>query len=213
MFTQPQKAVIYDFDGTIIDTEKLHEDGWIQALAPYGITPTRDMLLFQKGRSGEAAAKYMLPAEMHHLVDQVREAKATYVLEHLGEVPVLGNFNQAYERLRAEGLTVGICTSARPDFIDTLLHLTPLKELAQTTVCKGMYQKGKPDPEPLLKTLEKIGGLTPQQAVYVGDAESDYQMARNTGMRFLYFCSGDHDPKIPATVPKTNDHLEIFSFL
>ena len=76
-----------------------------------------------------------------------------------------------------------------------------------------MYKKGKPDSEPLLVTLEKLGGLSPQEAIYVGDAESYYLMACNAGMRFLYFCNANHDPKIPNDVPKTNDHREIFSFI
>ncbi|MBI2581860.1 HAD hydrolase-like protein, partial [Candidatus Woesearchaeota archaeon] len=203
------QAVIYDLDGTIIDTEKLHEDGWVHALAPHGITPTKDMLLYQKGRSGDVAAKYMLPENMHTLVDQVREAKAAYVMEHLGEVPILGNFEQAYEGLKANGIPVGICTSARSDFIAAVTNLAALRELTETTVCKGMYKKGKPDSEPLLVTLEKLGRLSPQEAIYVGDAQSDYQMAVNTEVSFLYFCSGEHDPKIPMDVPKTNDHREI----
>jgi len=207
-------GIIYDLDGTIIDTEKLHEEGWIHALAPHGITPARDMLSYQKGRSGEAAAKYMLPAEMQHLVNEVREVKFEYVMKHLGEVPILVNFTETYEELKRRGVSIGICTSARPEFITALKpHIPFLEELAQMTVCKGMYERGKPDPQPLLTTLEKMGNVSPRDVIYVGDAESDYQMALNARIPFAYFCAGEPDSKIPVDVSRMNDHQQIFRML
>ena len=52
----------------------------------------------------------MLPAEMQHLVNEVREVKFEYVMKHLGEVPILVNFTETYEELKRRGVSIGICT-------------------------------------------------------------------------------------------------------
>mgnify|MGYP001611996742 CR=1 FL=1 len=53
------KGVIYDLDGTLIKTEKLHESAWLYAGAKFGHPITNEMLLKQKGISNEAASEMM----------------------------------------------------------------------------------------------------------------------------------------------------------
>ncbi len=55
------KGVIYDLDGAVISTQKLHEDVWIYAGKKFNIFISEEMLLNQRGISNEAAASMMLP--------------------------------------------------------------------------------------------------------------------------------------------------------
>lgn len=210
------QACIYDLDGTIIDTEKLHEEGWKYACGLQGVTPTLEMLLAQRGLPGDDAARLMLPVEKQDLVRVVREAKAAHVLDHLGEVLFLPGFPEAYQELSARDKKVGICTSARKVFIDAYVAKVPLlRSLEGKIIYKEMYTEGKPSPEPLLLAMQVLGGFNPAECLYVGDAYADYQSAVNAGMDFFYFrgpASMD-DERIPPAIPRLSDHRELLHHL
>lgn len=210
------EAVIYDLDETIIETGSLHEQGWMHALKLFNIVPSAEWLLFQRGKSGEDALKGILPEELYVHMGQIRDTKATYVLEHLGEVKVYAGFAECSEELQRRGIKQAICTSARPDFIQEVVRqVPPLAAFEGKIVGKGMYAKGKPAPDPLLATLKLLGNVESHNAFYVGDAQSDYLCAQNAGVEFVYFCSdvAARDERIPGSVKQINDHRELLPYV
>jgi len=213
------QAVIYDFDGTIIDTEQLHANGWRHVGARYGFEVTPKAIVQQRGLSGDKALRLMISADRTDLlskekIDEMRDLKSGYVLEHAGSCPILPGFTETYESLKAQALLVGVCTSARADFIDAVLQQrTELGNLRGNIVSKGMFTKGKPDAEPLLKTLEHLGGIASANAVYVGDAHSDYMCAINAGVKYFHFDAGTPDPRIPAEVVRMRDHRDLLTII
>lgn len=212
----PIKACIYDLDGTIIDTERLHEEGWIYACGLYGVIPTPEMLVAQKGLPGYDAAGLMLPTEKQDLVYAVREAKANYVLDHLSDVSFLPGFPETYSKISEQGMAVGICTSARKPFIDAYLAKVPLlRSLEGRIIYKEMYRKGKPSAEPLLLAMHALGDFNPAECLYIGDAYADYLSAVNAGIDFFYFCckTSNDDKRIPPEIKRLRDHRELLSLL
>ncbi|MBS3165862.1 HAD hydrolase-like protein [Candidatus Woesearchaeota archaeon] len=213
------QAVIYDFDGTIIDTEQLHANGWRHVGVRYGFEVTPEAIVQQRGLSGDKALRLMIPADRVDLlskakIDEMREVKSGYVLEHAGSCPILPGFTEAYDALRAQALLVGVCTSSRADFIDAVLQQrTELSGLRGSIVSKGMFSKGKPDAEPLLKTLEHLGGIASANAVYVGDAYSDYMCAINAHVHYVHFDAGTPDPRIPTEVVRIRDHRDLLTII
>ncbi len=210
------EAVIYDLDGTIIDTEQLHEDGWIYACELQRVTPTRAMLEAQRGLPGDKAARMMLPPEKQNLVEEVRTTKREYVINHVGDVPILGNFVEAYHLLQQRNLPIGVCTSQDHAFIAKVMEKQPwLSSLRERMVWKGMYTDGKPSAEPLLVTLKIMGNLAPEKVVYIGDAHADYLCAQNAGTGFVYFCRDFQQriKDIPVTVPTISDHQQLLELI
>ena len=109
-----------------------------------------------------------------------------------------------------------MCTSARQEFVDRVLESVPaLRVLDGKVVCKEMFKEGKPSAEPLLVTLKHLGGLTADQAVYIGDAHADYGSAINVGMDFFYFCDSSSldDQRIPQHIPRLYNHLELLPYV
>ncbi len=207
-------AVIYDLDGTIIDTDQLHLDAWKYTGTRFGFEVTAKQLSALKGLSSKKTLEALLSPEQQEIIPEASEVKFQYLLDHLKEVPILGNFLEAYQSLTSHNVPVGVCTSARQAFVEGIMKNVPaLSILEGKVVWKEMFREGKPSAEPLLTTLERMEITAPQSAVYVGDGYSDYGSALNAGMPFVYFCPRERDARVPSAIPVISDHRELLPYL
>lgn len=219
------KIVIYDLDGTIIDTTKLHEDGWQHAFNELG-KPNKvgkqelpeGFMLYQKGRSGDFAAKYIYGDSVsEEVLKAFRKIKKDYVEDKIGDSPIFPGFIDANDYIMNKGCLVWICTSASASQVDSVFEENPdlTDRLNGNVVLKGMFKESKPSPECLFVTLRMAGGFRPDQGLYVGDAHPDYMSAKNAGTGFVYFCPPTEtiDDKIPSDVIKIQHHIEITDVL
>lgn len=204
------KGVAYDLDGTIINTESLHKNGWLHAGKVYGVEITPRMLLEQAGMSDDAATRMMSPTfDEREVVAFVKE-KQKYVAMHASEVKLFDGFFEAIDLLEERGIPVWICTSAYKWFVDEVYRGIPGLKRFQI-VYREMFVSGKPDPEPLLLTFSKMG-ISPKDAVYVGDAFNDCQASAAAGCRFVLFGKND-DKRFPDGVLAIRKHVEIVDYL
>ena len=217
------EAVIYDLDGTIIDTERFHQDAWELTSEQYSLGFSGETIYrASKGISSKKTLENILPKERRDIISEAAEAKFRYMMSLMENdaIELLPEFMETFEALQDRyNLPVGICTSARRENVEALQRnknssiSTILESLAGKVVWKEMFKEGKPSAEPLQVTLEKMNHLVPASAIYVGDAHADYLCAQNAGTGFVYFCSGEPDPKIPADVRRMNDHRRLLELV
>ena len=210
------QGIIYDLDGTSIDTEAIHEDAWKDAAYSMGVVMTQKMLLDQKGRSGREFVEETFAGHPYLDIDLFLSAKSQYVLERLSEISFCPGFLEAQEMLKNAGVPVWICTAAKRDFFNQCAAILPeLEDFQLRSVTSDMYEHGKPSPEPLQATQFLMGNFPAEELVYVGDAYADYLSAKAANMRFIYFCPsyGRRDKNIPEDVPVVNDHRKILELI
>ena len=216
------EAVIYDLDGTIIDTEKLHQNAWELTSQEYSLGFSgEEIYVASKGISSKKTLETILPQERYDIIASAAEAKFRYLMRLTENDPieVFTGFMDTFEVLRKNNIRIGICTSARKENVDALQQNRSsqisyvLDSLQGKVVWKEMCREGKPAAEPLLLTLNMVG-VNAAQALYVGDAIADYQCAQNANVKdFVYFCSGEPDSKIPVDVPQINDHRKLLEYI
>ena len=207
-------AIIYDLDGTIIDTNQLHLAAWKYTGTRFGFDVMTEKFLTLKGLSSKKMLEALLPPEQQEIIPEAGQVKFQYLMDHLDEVPILGNFLEAYQSLTSRNLPVGVCTSARQAFVEGIIKNVPaLSILEGKVVWKEMFREGKPSAEPLLVTLKRMEITAPPSAVYVGDGYSDYGSALNAGMPFVYFCPQERDARFPSDIPIISDHRELLPYL
>ncbi len=221
-FFTARKALLYDLDGTIIDTDALHLAAWQRTGLEFGFEITAEQLATVKGLSSKKTLEALLPKEQHLIINEASERKFQYLMELTGNVEILGNFTEAYEQLARRNIPFGVCTSARRDFVDAIIKNVPaLKTVLEgKTVCKEMFKEGKPSAEPLRVTLDFMGEVSGRRipassALYVGDGYSDYGAAQNAGMPFLYFCPREEkrEVRIPPEIITIKDHRELLAYI
>jgi pyrophosphatase PpaX len=178
------KAVLFDFDGTIVDTtELIHESMRRTATKVLGREPDRETLMANVGQP--------LPRQMELLADGQPE-KTEELLEvylrhndelHEGLIREFPNVGPSLARLRDAGLELAVVTSKRRFSVEMALDSFPdLREVFDVFVTMEDTTEHKPLPAPLLKGLELLGDVSPERAAYVGDAPFDVAAARAAGV-------------------------------
>jgi N-acetyl-D-muramate 6-phosphate phosphatase len=178
------RAVLFDLDGTLIDSAPdlagaANDMRVERGLPPLPYAQLRPMVgTGARGMVGRAFGAAPGDAEFESLREEflsryeVRMAQETRVFEAMA--PVL-------ERLRSHGLPWGIVTNKATRFSEPLVVAMGLHDSSATLVCGDTTPHAKPHPEPLLEAARRLG-LAAADCVYVGDDLRDVQAGRAAGM-------------------------------
>ena len=176
------RAALFDFDGTLVDTTELiyqslrHATGEVLGreiprdilMANVGQPLPRQMELIDAERAEALLESYRLHNEQHHN-------------SLIGEFP---GVEVSLARLRSSGIGIVVVTSKRRFSVEMALEKFPgLGEVVDRFVTLEDTAEHKPHPAPLLKGLEFLGGVPPEEAAYVGDSPFDVAAAKAAGVK------------------------------
>ena len=173
-------AVVYDLDGTLVD---LDVDWGVVAAdvrevyETAGKTPPSDGLWEML----EGAADAGLEADVESTI-------AGHEREGARTAPRLAHADELLERAE-RAVPVGVCSLNCEDACRIALEEHDLHEAVDAVVGRDTVATRKPDPEPLLETVRRLG-VEPENAVFVGDSERDELTARRAGTAFEYVGAG-----------------------
>jgi HAD superfamily hydrolase (TIGR01549 family) len=171
------QAVLFDWDGTLVNTAEASYRCYEKLFGSYGIAFDRDA--FRRTYSPNWHLTY---SALGLAEERWAEADARWLQHYCEEeVVLIDGARDALLRVRRAGLRAGIVTSG--DRVRVARELTGLgvAELFEVVVCAEDIVYRKPHPEALLLALDKLG-VAAAEAVYVGDSPEDVQMARAAGV-------------------------------
>ena len=178
------KAVIFDVDGTLLDTERIYVRAWKEAGTLFGYAISDAVLLRTRAISSLAARKIYLEALGEDFpMDAVREARVRIAEALIAETADLckPGAEALLDALQARGLPVAAATStARVHSKAHLIH-AGLWERFDAVVCGDMVERGKPAPDIFLKAAQLLGA-EPADCLVVGDTPADVKAASAAGM-------------------------------
>lgn len=171
-------AVLFDLDGTLVDSVALIVESFRYSLGKFGITaddqkilstiglPLRDVCFDFAGERGE---------EMFQCyIDYQDDIHDLHVKEYTGATDLL-------EFLQGRGCRMGIVTSKRQTMAKRGLAVTGLDKYIEVIVAFEDTAAHKPDPEPVQKALNALE-IAPDEALYVGDSPYDIRCGKNAGV-------------------------------
>jgi pyrophosphatase PpaX len=175
-------AALFDFDGTLVDTtEMIHQSMRHATISVLGRDDIpRETLLANVGQP--------LPRQMELIesekVELLLEAYRSHHEEHhdalIGEFP---GVEKSLSRLRSAEILVAVVTSKRRTSVEMALKNFPgLRDVVDRFVTLEDTTQHKPNPEPLLRGLELLGGIPKESAAYIGDSPFDVQAAKAAGL-------------------------------
>jgi HAD superfamily hydrolase (TIGR01549 family) len=177
MRTPRLQAVLFDWDGTLVNTAEASYRCYEKLFGSYGIAFDRDA--FRRTYSPNWHLTY---SALGLAEERWAEADARW-LEHYckEEVVLIEGAREALLRVRRAGLRAGIVTSGDRVRVGRELDDLGVASLFEVVVCAEDIVYRKPHPEALLLALDKLG-VGAAEAAYVGDSPEDVQMARAAGV-------------------------------
>jgi beta-phosphoglucomutase len=180
------RAVLWDMDGTLIDSGEYHWLTWHDTLAGLGVSLTReDFAGWFGSRNDRILGRYfpgMDASEMTRIGD-AKEALYRAMVRNDG-VELLPGIADWLERLRADGWRQAVASSAPPANIDVLVEVLGLDDVFDATVSAEQVSHGKPAPDVFLRAAEQVG-VPPARCVVVEDAGIGVEAGRRGGMRTI----------------------------
>lgn len=184
--TEKNKAVIFDLDGTLIDSLPLFQKAYSRAIARSGLPsiPQEEIPFRCFGKPETEIAKALGRPDLGKQFQESYffEVKSTIV--PLSK-PVSGAID-LLERLSKAGVGLGIVSFAYRWYVDSIVSRLGISEKFQSIVGREDVKNPKPSPEGALLACETLGVL-PKNALVVGDAASDILMGSSAGCRTALF--------------------------
>lgn len=174
------RTVLFDLDGTILDTNELIIQSFLHTFE--GVTPepvTREHIIPNMGRPLVDQMVYF--SGRQQVDDLVMKYRKFNVEKHDELVKEFPFVKETLARLHAAGIKLGVVTSKIRLTTEMGLRLTGMFEYFGTIVTVDDVEKPKPDPEGIFKALQALGGDS-QSALMVGDSHYDLEAARNAGV-------------------------------
>ena len=172
-------VVLFDLDGTVIDSGAIILASMRHAAREVlGVEVPDEQLMAAVGGPGlEAQMQALSPDRADELVTVYRAHNEPL---H-DELVCCAGMDAVLVQLKDEGRRLGIVTAKRRQTVELAFAQIPIEHLFETVVGGDETKKHKPDPEPLLLALERLGAA-PDDAVYVGDAPFDVKAAKAAGL-------------------------------
>ena len=185
MSDRPARALFWDNDGVLVDTEPIFYEVTSEVLARHGVALSAEQFIDLSLRQGRslfdlAAERGVGPEEIEK---SKRERNARY-LARLGEgVPLLDGVRDAIEALSG-ALPMAVVTSSHRDDFEAIHRPHPLLGHFEFVLANGDYPRHKPNPDPYQLAAERLG-FAPADCLVVEDSERGLQAAVSAGMRCL----------------------------
>lgn len=187
------RAVIFDIDGTLIDSVDGHARAWQTILARYGRDVPLAQVRQQIGKGGDQLMPVFLPEEVvDRLGEQIeRERLDLFKREYLPHVrPFPGN-RELFERILADGKRIVLASSAKGEELKTYKEIAGIADLIEEETSSDDAERSKPHPDIFEAALAKLEDVPPAEAVVIGDTPYDAEAAAKAGLRTIgVLCGG-----------------------
>ena len=182
--TERRGAVLWDLDGTLVDSEEYHWLAWKEILGREGISLTRAQFLSSFGQRNDRILRGWLGEDASlELIGKIGDDKEAHYRELVrtnGLAPLPG-VAEWVERLFQEGWPQAIASSAPRLNVEAVLDALHLREWFQATASAEDVQAGKPDPQVFLVAADRLNSA-PRSCIVVEDAWAGVEAARRAGM-------------------------------
>lgn len=192
------RAVLWDMDGTIVDSADYHSEAWREVMAPRGVELTDEMFRSTFGQRNDTILRIWMGESISagdiQEISDAKEARYRAIVAERGIV-LLPGIARRVAQLRAQGWRQAIASAAPRANVEAIIAALDLATVIDGYTGAEDVRHGKPDPEVFLRAAGLLDAA-PARCVVVEDAPAGVEAARRAGMRVIGV--GVNHPRLPA---------------
>jgi beta-phosphoglucomutase-like phosphatase (HAD superfamily) len=143
------KAVIFDIDGTLVDSVDLHARAWVEAFAKFGHDISYHKIRSQIGKGGDQLLPVFLsPEQQKEYGKQMEEFRGElFKTKYMSQVKPLPRVRELLERVANDGKQIALASSAKEDEIATYKRIANIEDLVEEEASSDDAERSKPHPD------------------------------------------------------------------
>jgi HAD superfamily hydrolase (TIGR01509 family) len=193
------EAVLFDVDGTLVDSNDLHATAWLEAFRHFGIVLPYPRIRGQIGKGGDNLIPSLLPAEIVDRLQQEIESFRSDLFrrDYLHRARPFPGAADLLKRVHDDGAKLVLATSSKQAELDFHIDRLGCRDLLTATTSRDDVEHSKPCPDIFEAALDKVRPLNGGRAVVVGDTPYDIAAAAKLGVPAVAVrCGGFPDEEL-----------------
>ncbi|KQT18664.1 HAD family hydrolase [Methylobacterium sp. Leaf399] len=186
------ETVIFDVDGTLIDSNDQHARAWQDAFADFGHDIPLADLRAQIGKGGDQLLPVFLSDSEIAERGEALQAHRGGILHgrYLATIRPFPQVRALMQRLIVDGTRIALASSAKGDELAGYKRLADIADLVDEETSSDDAERSKPHPDIFVAALDRLGDLSPEKALVVGDTPYDAEAAGKAGLRVVGLTCG-----------------------
>jgi HAD superfamily hydrolase (TIGR01509 family) len=190
MSLAPRRAVLFDFDGTLVDSDPAHLIAFNEVLKPLGQQLSEeDYVRTVAGRANSAIFQSLFPGMTLEVAERFGREKEDTYLRRADATATMAGAVELLDHLQELGLRIALVTNAPSHVVTDIVPLLGLASYFETVVTIDDVTRPKPDAEPYRLALTRLA-IAPDDAVVVEDSPTGLRAGEAAGIDVLYL--GNH---------------------
>ena len=193
------KAVIFDIDGTLIDSVDAHARAWQDAFRDFGHDITFEAVRQQIGKGGDQLMPvFLTQAEFNAQGEDIENHRGCIFKErYLPTIRAFPDVRKLFLRLRDDGIRIALASSAKKDELKVYTQIAVISDLVDVETSSDDAEKSKPHPDIFIATLARLGAIEHRNVIVVGDTPYDMEAARKAHLPSVgVLCGGFPEPSL-----------------
>ena len=191
MTTRRLKGIIFDIDGTLIDSNDHHAAAWQEAFSHFDRDFSYDLVRSQIGKGGDLLVPDLLQArDLQRFGEELREyRKRIFKKKYMEKIRPFEGIRELFESLRSDGFRLILASSAAPDEVEYYSRLVGIEKLLEGSTSAEDAELSKPSPEIFQAALEQLGTEV-SDTITVGDTPYDVLASHRATLPIIAVRSG-----------------------
>lgn len=188
------EAVIFDIDGTLLDSVDLHAQAWQEAFTHFGKQIEFDRIRSQIGKGGDQLLPvFLAKSELETFGHDLEEFRSSlFKSKYLSQVKPFPGVRELFQAIRAAGQRAALASSAKGDELGVFERIAQIEDLVQVETSSADAERSKPHPDIFEAALKKLGpNVRREHIIVVGDSPHDVEAAAKANLRTVgVLCGG-----------------------
>jgi HAD superfamily hydrolase (TIGR01509 family) len=186
-------AVIFDIDGTLLDSVDLHAEAWVEAFGYYGHMVSVEKLRPLIGKGGDQIMPAFVPADVLKKIgpELERYRSDLFKQKYLPQVKPFSKVRELFLKIKEQNQRIALASSGKKDEIEEYKRIAHIADLVEVETTADDVKHSKPAPDIFEAILASLYPLPPERMIVVGDTPYDAEAAAKVGLKTIgLLCGG-----------------------